>query len=168
MKLNKTILAAIAVVLPLSTGIGSALSYFTANAESQGRLGVEVGPPQTEIRETFGDWTKHVTITNTGEIPVYVRVGAFSGSQYPLSYVLNGSWISDGSYYVYNQILNPGDTTTALDIKISGVEETEKDNFNVVVIYERTPVTYDAEGNAKEADWNYSVRQESSQEGENE
>lgn len=173
MKFNKTILAAMAVVLPLSAGIGSAFSYFTANAGSQGRLEVEIGPPDTEITERFGDWTKHVTVTNVGEVPVYVRVQAFSGSRYPLEYITNDSWTADGSYYVYNEILPPGGETVQLDIKISGVEETDKDNFNVIVVYERTPVQYNENGEAKAPDWNYSVRTEEAlpasgmQEGEN-
>lgn len=174
MKFNKTILAVMAVVLPLSAGIGNAFSYFTANAGSEGRLGVEIGTPQTEITETFGEWTKHITITNTGDIPVYVRVQAFSGSQYPLTYNTNGAWRGDGPYYIYNSILAPGNTTEPLDIVISGVEETDKDNFNVVVVYERTPVAYNEDGTAKEPDWNYSIKEEEKlleaglQEGENE
>lgn len=168
MKWNRTILAAMALALPLSAGIGSAYSYFTANAGAQGRLAVEVGSPETEITETFGQWTKHVTITNTGDLPVYVRVQAFSGSQYPLTYTTNGAWNYEDLYYVYNTVLLPGEATTPLDIKITGVEETDKDNFNVVVIYERTPVKY-SDGKPQAPDWNYSVRVEDKlQEGENE
>ena len=55
MKLNKMILAAAAVVLPLSIGAGSALAYFTDNVSSVGGYAVEVGAPDTEITETFGD-----------------------------------------------------------------------------------------------------------------
>lgn len=160
MKFYKTILAAMAVALPLSAGIGNAFSYFTANAGAQGGVGVEIGPPKTEITETFGEWTKHVAITNTGDIPVYVRVQAFSGSKYPLTYSTGGAWELKDNYYFYNTILAPGDVTTALDIKISGVEEADKDSFNVVVIYERTPAGYNADGTLKAPDWNYSVREE--------
>ena len=173
MKWNRTILAAMALALPLSAGIGSAYSYFTANAGAQGSLAVEVGSPETEIKETVGQWTKHVTITNTGDIPVYVRVQAFSGSQYPLTYTTNEAWNYEDSYYVYNAVLSPGETTTQLDIKITGVKETDKDNFNVIVVYERTPVRYsigsDGKQHAQAPDWNYSVRlKDELQEGENE
>mgnify|MGYP001115130754 CR=1 FL=1 len=62
-----------------------------------------------------------------------------------------------------------GETTSGLDIKIEGVPQdaTDKDAFNVVVIYERTPavqymedgsVKLDDEGNPM-PDWNYSVKQ---------
>ena len=64
-----------------------------------------------------------------------------------------------------------GETTSGLDIKIEGVPQdaTDKDAFNVVVIYERTPavqymedgsVKLDDEGNPM-PDWNYGVKQES-------
>ena len=92
MKFYKTILAAMAVALPLSAGIGNAFSYFTANAGAQGGVGVEIGPPKTEITETFGEWTKHVTITNTGDIPVYVRVQALSGRKNPFTYSTARAW----------------------------------------------------------------------------
>lgn len=170
MRLDKKILATAAVVLPLSAGIGSALAYFTANTTAAGGYEVEVGAPSTDITETFGDWTKHVSVTNTGEVPVYVRVRAFSGSQYTLSYDGSG-WTLKNGYYEYDTVLEVGATTSGLDIKIEGVPQdaADKDTFNVVVIYERTPaVQYNKDGSMKLdengkplPDWSYSVRQES-------
>lgn len=175
MKWNKTILAAAAVVLPLGVGIGSALSYFTDNVTSSGGYAVEVEEPQTEITETFGDWTKHVTVTNTGEIPVYIRARAFCGSQYELVYRgetgANGEgWTVSGDYYEYNTVLGVGETTPVLNIEIKNVPQdaTDRDSFNVVVIYERTPaVQYNEDGSVKldangrpVPDWNYKVVQQ--------
>lgn len=175
MKWNKTILAAAAVVLPLSVGIGSALSYFTDNVSSSGGYAVEVGEPQTEITETFGNWTKHVTVTNTGEIPVYIRARAFSGSQYELVYsgetgADGAAWTVSGDYYEYNRLLGVGETTPVLNIEIKNVPQdaTDRDSFNVVVIYERTPaVQYNEDGSVKldengrpVPDWNYKVVQQ--------
>lgn len=152
MKLNRMILATAAIVLPLSVGVGSALAYFTDNASAVGGYAVEVGP-DTEMTETFKEWTKSITVTNKEDgVPVYVRVKAFSGSQYLLTYTTGGRWLegTDG-YYYYDGILEKGVTTQALDIKINGVPEnaTDKDAFNVIVVYERTPVEYNENGTPK-------------------
>lgn len=175
MKWNKTILAAVAVILPLGMGIGNALSYFTDSVTSAGGYAVEVGEPQTDITETFGNWTKHVTVTNTGDIPVYVRARAFSGSRYEL--VCSGEtdengagWTKTGDYYEYDTVLEPGQKTPVLNIEIKNVpkDATDRDSFNVVVIYERTPaVQYNEDGSVKLVngkpvpDWKYKVVQQS-------
>lgn len=169
MKLSKKILAAAAIVLPLSIGTGSALAYFTANDMSSGSCGVEVGNPQTEIDEKFGNWQKQVTITNTGDVSVYVRVKAFSGSQYPLTCQPGEGWKDGGDgYYYYTPILGTEDnnkSTTALGIKIGNdnipADATDKESFNVIVIYEKTPaVKYDESGNMV-PDWDYKIVQQS-------
>lgn len=154
MKLNKMILATAAIVLPLSVGVGSALAYFTDSVSSAGGYVVEVGP-DTNMTETFGSWTKHITVTNAEDgVPVYVRVKAFSGSQYSLEYITGGKWLegADG-YYYYDGILEKSTTTPVLDIKINDVPEnaTDKDAFNVIVVYERTPVEYNENGTPKAA-----------------
>ena len=148
MKLNRKILATAAIVLPLYVGAGSALAYFTDSVSSAGGYAVEVGAPNTDIEEGFVGWTKDVRVTNNGDVPVYVRVKAFKGSQYSLSYS-GEKWIDgkDG-YYYYDAILKKGDRTEpSLKIKIDGVPQNaidkNKDAFNVVVVYERAPVKYD-------------------------
>lgn len=171
MKWNKTILAAAAVVLPLSVGIGNAISYFTANDTAVGGYEVAVGAPDTEIEEGFYDWKKEVRITNKAgsEVPVYVRVKAFSGSEYPLEVTWgtdeneNPYWRYDESdgYYYYNSILAIGETTELLTIEIQDVPDaavsTDKDKFNVIVVYERTSaVKDDGKGNMV-PDWEFAL-----------
>lgn len=173
MKWNKTILAAAAVVLPLSAGIGTALSYFTANDEAVGGYEVVVGAPDTEIEEGFYNWKKEVRITNKADsdVPVYVRVKAFSGSEYPLEYTYgtdgegNPYWrYEEDGYYYYNSILGIGEATEILNIEIKDVPDasvsTDKDKFNVIVIYERTSaVKDDGKGNLV-PDWDFAVKME--------
>lgn len=172
MKKSKMILAAAAVVLPLSVAGGSALAYFTANTTASGGYPVWVGT-DTVIEEEFGNWTKHITITNSansnGGGPVYVRAKAFSGDKYSLKY--SGSGWSDGGdgywYYTDNgYVLKPGESTSVLDVKIENVpaDEAEKEEFNVIVIYERMPVQYDESGNVKDPkklDWSeFKIKEE--------
>lgn len=157
MKMNKKILATAALVLPLTIGTGSALAYFTANTVAAGGASVAVGT-DTEIIEDVSSMTKHVTIRNKEDGgAVYVRVMAYTDSLHTLTYT-GADWTENGDYYDYNKILEPGASTSPLDIKIKanpGV--VEADDFNVIVIYEQTPVEYvtDKDGNtmAKPADW---------------
>ena len=60
---------------------------------------------------------------------------------------------SDG-YYYYTPIVNAGETTTILKVLIGNVPEDVKegDEFNVIVIYETTPVQYREDGTPY-ADW---------------
>lgn len=144
------------VLVGLTATVGTTLAYFTTYATAKGYVEVSL-EEQTTIDETFGSWTKHLTIANQGNDSraVYVRAKAFGGEQYTLTYSGSGWSQNADGYYYYDSILNPGQTTSTLDVKISGIPDSAKDgdNFNVVVIYETTPVLYDAQGKPY-ADWN--------------
>lgn len=157
MKKKNIILAALAVSLTVSAGVGTAWSYFTTYAEASGGYTLNLGD-KTTVEEEFSSWTKHVAITSREDSePVYVRARAFCGSDYQLVYSGSAKWSpnSDG-YYYYSDILNGGEQTEVLDIKIENIPADEDlkdgDNFNVVVIYETTPVRYRADGTPY-ADW---------------
>lgn len=150
-------LAALVVVAALATGVGKTLAYFTTYAEAKGSQEILLGDTTT-ITERYEDWTKTVAITNSENSPqaVYVRAKAYSGSTYPLTYSGDSNWTKgEGNYYYYKLPLNPGETSGSLVVKISGIPEKLQggENFNVVIVYETTPVMYDESGNAY-ADWN--------------
>lgn len=162
MKMNKKILATAAIVLPLTIGTGSALAYFTANVTAGGGAMVAVGT-DTEIHEDVSSMTKHVTIRNhESGGAVYVRVMAYTDSLHTLTYTGSG-WTKNGDYYYYNSVLEPGTETSQLDIKIKAKPgAVQQEDFNVIVIYEQTPVEYVTDENgdttAKPADWSKAVR----------
>ena len=83
-KRKSTWLAAAALGLTISLSVGSAMAYFTTYAEAEGGYTVSIGST-TKTKEEFSNWTKHVQVENTGDTECYVRVKAFSGSQFPLS-----------------------------------------------------------------------------------
>lgn len=168
------ILAAAAVVLPLGIAGGSALAYFTANTTAAGGYAVEVGM-DTDIDEEFSNWTKHITIKNSPDGgAVYVRAKAFSGSQYSLTYPGTTGWYNGGDGYWYYADANgkptplePGKTTSELLVQITNMpadEADQKEEFNVIVIYEQMPVKYNADGDPivpTANDWEkYAVRKE--------
>lgn len=160
MKRRDWCLAALAFVLIFTMAGGSAWAYFTTFAEARGSYPISLGD-ETTVQEEFSAWTKHVTITVSEDSePVFIRARAFCGSQYSLVYSdAGGKWTpsSDG-YYYYSDPVAAGGSTDVLDIKINDVPEDVKDSasFNVVVVYETTPVLYREDGTAY-ADWTRKV-----------
>lgn len=172
MKKRNVFLAVLAAGLVLTASIGSAWAYFTTYVEADGGYTISLGD-ETTVEEEFSSWMKHLVVTSTADSePVYVRARAFAGDSYPLTYsdgeVLDaedpdgthgndgvgngqkGVWTpnADG-YYYYSKIIYGGGKTNELQVKIENVPQdvTEKE-FNVVVIYETTPVQYKEDGTA--------------------
>lgn len=160
-KSKKTVLAA-AIAFGLVAGIsaGSASAYFTTYATARGGRTIHLGN-RSQVREEFSQWTKHISLENTGDTESYVRVKVFAGSVYGLEYTGSGQW-SEGEdgYWYYEEILPPGGVTDVLDVQITLPTVTDEagnqiaytEDFNVVVIQECTAVRYREDGTAY-ADW---------------
>ena len=116
MKIKNVIMTALVTGMLLTGTVGSVYSYFTTNAEATGSASISLGS-RTEVEEDFSAWTKRVAITSKKDSkPVYVRVKAFCGSEYSLTYSdEEGNWTpgSDG-YYYYTKVLEADATTDAL------------------------------------------------------
>lgn len=160
--------AVLAAGMVLTATAGRAWSYFTTYTSATGGYTVTLGS-ETQIEEEYSDHTKHLTVSNEGSMPVYVRAMVFSGSRYALTCSSeDGSWQagSDG-YYYYSRILDAASVgedgalitpkTSELLVRIGFPEDAEEgENCNVVIIYESTPVQYGPDGSAlapQEADW---------------
>lgn len=157
MKRRDLLLAVFAAAVVLAGSAGSAWAYFTTYVEAQGTQTITLGDQTTIEEPDVSEWMKHVVIASEADSkPVYVRAKAFTGSKYPLVYSdENGKWTpGEGEYYYYSDILNAGEKTEELLIKINEVPSEVKDpmELNVAVIYETTPVLYDEGGNPY-ADW---------------
>ncbi len=166
MKRKKTagtvLLGAVALVLAGGVTAGQALAYFTSYASAGGRVQLSLGFTETETNDTVRDWTKHISITNTGENDCYIRVKVFAGEKYRdfLEYSQEGeSWVQDeDGYWYYGQVVMPGETTGELLVRLHReklsmtVEDGEEEEFNVIVVQECTAVLHDGAGNPY-ADW---------------
>lgn len=141
-KLSKKSLCLAAAALTLTAGIsaGTAMAYFTTYAEASGNVTLNMGFTETTPTEEFSNWTKHVTVKNTGDFACFVRVKALAGEKYQDGLQYSDS---DGKW-------TPGESSSVLDIKIDS-KDTE-DSFNVVVVQESTKVLYN-ENNEPYADW---------------
>lgn len=157
---KKTIcLAAAAVALTGTLAVGSAYAYFTTYSEAKGNVVFQMGETRTEPHEEVKEGKKIVSIENTGDYDCYIRVKAYAGNNYNLSYADGGSgkWYDGGDgYWYYKDILEAGSTseTVLVNIPKELLEDiTDEKDLNVIVIQECTPVQYDDDGEPY-ADWN--------------
>lgn len=151
-------LTAAALVLLGSVSVHQAMAYFTTYVTAKGGYPVTLGS-STSIEEKVEDMTKHIVLSNTGESECYVRVKIFSGSQIDMSCSTstddggNPYWSlneADG-YWYYKNILPVGGKTEELLAAIT-IPEEFKDSFDVIVVQECTPVSYQEDGTPY-ADW---------------
>ena len=164
-KKGLTVLAPAALALVLAAGIhvGDALAYFTTCASASGRVQIGLDFTETETGDDVRDWTKHISIENTGTSACFVRVKVLAGEKYQkyLSYTSEreGSWeLREDGYWYYDRALEAGEKTAELLAALdraqlkADTEEGGREEFNVIVVQESTPVLYDSTGNPY-ADW---------------
>ena len=157
MKKRTLLLAVLAVILVMSSSIGSAVAYFTTYAKARGGYVIHLGG-RTEITEEWLQGEKVVRITNVpdseddkGKHPVFVRARAFYDSTLAISYssVPEGAWKADGEVWYYQTALFAGDTSETLKIRVVA-KEGEKfkagETADVVVVYESVPAVFKADG----------------------
>ena len=153
-KKGTTALTAAGILLLGAASVGSAYAYFTTYTEAAGGVVFSLGQMKTEIDESVEGGKKIVSVKNTGDYACYVRVTAFAGSEYTLTYEDGGSgkW-SDGrdGYWYYSELLEPGASTEKMHVVIPAdllkkVEEEGIDQ-NVIVVQECAPEAYDDSGN---------------------
>lgn len=164
MKRRNLITAIVAVVLVLGMSVGTAWSYFTDSTTAEGAVSISV-KPTTTITEENGPGTKTVRIKNTSTMtPVWVRARVYAPAKLGAS-AAGTNWSGNiGDWFNYSEVLAPGAETEPLEVKFtlpgkydevqnpSGARN--KDEINVVVIYECLPASYDQGGNPIAANWN--------------
>lgn len=153
---KKVWLTAAAAVLAGGISLHGAMAYFTAYASAGGGAVLELGHT-TEIEEDFKDWTKDIRITNTGDVDCYVRVKVLAGSQFTLNISGKGWSSGNDGYWYYSNPVAPEDKTASLLAQIT-IPKDFKEDFNVAVVQECTPVLHDENGNPY-ADWDLAVNE---------
>lgn len=155
--------ASLALMLAAGARVQDAMAYFTSYASAAGRVQVGLTFSETQTGDTVSDWTKHISVDNTGTAPCFVRVKVLVSEKYG-KYVScasqsQGSWtLGEDGYWYYHTVLNPGETTSELlallDRTALGqdTENGQEQEFNVIVVQEHTTALYDAEGNPY-GDW---------------
>lgn len=180
-KFGKAALLAAALALTASLSVGSALAYFTAYCTAKGGVPVNMGFTDTEIREEVIDDAKHVWIKNTGDYDCFIRVKVFAPDEImnQITYTEpkgTDNWSdapdADG-YLYYTPVLHPGEEASELVVKYerpappAAGEDTRPEEFNIIVVYEYSPVFFDEDGNAV-PDWNFNVFEDDAEQEGNE
>ena len=178
MRKRNLILITLVFALIICATIQPAIAYFTTYVRAKGGHEVTLGDTTT-IKEEFSGWTKKVTIHNDEKSePVYIRAKVLYEGKYDIE-VSGSGWTAlqqDGYYYYGTSqtaltALNANGDTTQLFVEIKGIPAYSTDekadntafnqlkdgeSFSVVVVYESTPVRYNAAGTAY-ADWNAQI-----------
>ena len=159
--MKKHFLILLAAVLLVAVSVPNAFAYFYTYTRGSRELVVSL-KDSTDLDETVIVTQKNLSIkADAGSDPVYVRVKVFASEDLEVGSVTSG-WEkkADGYYYYQNPIDGDPETsyedTASIQISVS-LKETEgteyADSYNVVVIYETTPLLTDPDG-AAYADWN--------------
>ena len=146
MNKRRLLLALLAVIMVLSVSIGPALAYFSTYTVAEGKKPIKVVPDTTIDEDVANETQKSVTVTNAGNAPCFVRATAFAPTGVTLGTAGGNGWSAqDGEgFWVYGEVLMPGETTAELEIPISGIPATaneganEGDSLNIAVVYEST------------------------------
>ena len=151
MKYRKYLLVAAALVVIGATSIKPAMAYFTDSHQASGTVTVHLGDLEITPKEDAKEWVKDITVTNTGDYDVFVRVKAICGSQYGVKFTSGNDWSynADDGYYYYNQMLAKDAVSSVLKLTIEPPKGLDYDTFNVVIVQEAAKAVdeKDADGN---------------------
>ena len=159
MKFKKYLMIAAALALVSLASVKTTMAYFTDHKETTGGVTLSLGDSRLTPHETVEGLVKHITVENTGNYDVFIRVKAVYGSNYDASVVDNTSagWqLKDDGYYYYKDVVKAHETAPELQLQIKVKDNTAVENsFNVVIIQEATLAIYD--GDNVSADWTKTV-----------
>ena len=147
-KRTKIVILTAALLLCLTVGIGMSAAYFTDYESARGGAVIDLGG-QTELTEEVKDGNKIVSIQNTGDTDMIVRVMIY-GDKGRISSIAADGWIegSDGAYY-YGKVLPSGESTRTLTVNVrTGSSDT--DDFEIIVVHEGSRAVYAGDGQPAE------------------
>lgn len=158
MKYKKYLLVAAALVVIGAASIKPAMAYFTDTQEATGKIELHLGDSKIIPDEHVEGMTKIITVSNTGDYDVFVRVKAVYGSNFDVSLTedsKNNGWSDGGDgYYYYKDIVTKKgtDNSSSKEIKLDiSVKDASiaSNGFNIVIIQEATRVFYNEDGTTK-------------------
>ena len=153
---TKWLISIAAIALVISTiAVKPAVAYFTDTITAEGEFPITIGDGEPVITETVENMTKKITIKNTGDYDIFVRVKVIKPDSCTITPEYTSDWTEDGEYYYYNKQLKNGETTAAdsLAFKITRSADATGD-FNVIIIQEATKAIYGEDG---KVDWSTAI-----------
>lgn len=141
---SRKLITICAVLIALIASTTAAYAYFTDYEEAQGGAQIKL-EGETYIHEKPENTQKTISIENTGETDVVVRVAAFGDFiDWDNTTYSGDDWMKDGDWWYYKKILKPGKTTSKIVVKIDTAAAKEAGHdFDIIVVHESERVTYD-------------------------
>lgn len=132
------LIALIALTAPMGVQ-----AYFTDYEEAHGGAVLNL-EGKTELHETPEDARKVISIENTGETDVIVRVNIYGDFLGDVEYGDDWTYDEDSGWYYYNSILTPGSSTSEIIANVDTEAATAAGHdFDIVVVHESERVSYD-------------------------
>ena len=156
MKRNKRylLIAFLSLLLLLPYGAKLTGAYFSDRDEAKGSNSIKLGQTVTITEEVDSEGNKDVTLNNTGDTPVVVRVAVFANAAY-IEEPAGENWVNGGDgYYYYKKVLAPGESTSVLEVNLKK-ENIPNYHFEIVIIEEAERVTYNGDSVARPDGWAY-------------
>lgn len=156
MKFKKYLMIAAALALVSLASVKTTMAYFTDHKETTGGVTLSLGDSRITPKETVEGMVKHVTVENTGNYDVFIRVKAVYGSKYDVVLAkgtAEGWSLKDDGYYYYKDVVKAHEEAPVLNLEVKvKVDSQVPDSFNIVIVEEASLAIYDADGNAS-VDW---------------
>lgn len=137
-------LAFLAIALCIAAGVGTTFAYYTDSTAAKGSLVYSADQPSTDIYEKVDNAGKDISLKNTSDVPVMVRVKLYfsdANADITLQGKENTDWgfVKDSDtatdWIYYNKVLWPGEPTSVLRAEIKAKAGDEVlDNFKVNVV----------------------------------
>ncbi len=144
MNKKKYLVVAASLLLLGAVAVKPAMAYFTDTHSAVGQAGF--GHYEITPDEKVSGTTKTITVKNTGDYPVFVRVKLFAGSTHGLNFKesasANWSLGSRDEFYYFSKSIEPGESTGELVVDIDANGESQ-DEFNVIVVSEACKLSAD-------------------------
>lgn len=148
-KINRKILLVISLMLVLTLSVGLTMAYFSDYTPAKGGKTIALNG-RTEIHEEQPSNNKKVvTIENTGDTPVMVRVAVYApGTAEPVT-VTGTDWEKSGDYYYYMNVIpaHAGNDSFSSPLEVKWTVPADLgDDYSVVIAQEAEMVVYDGVG----------------------
>lgn len=142
-KIFATLLAVLALTASIAAGVGA---YFSDYETALGDVELHLNG-QTEIEEKIVENGKVISVANTGNSEVVVRVAVYGPDDIEITFAQTDDWlISNDGYYYYKKVLAPGESTSDITALLKLTEDEAAvigNQFDVVVVHESALAVYE-------------------------
>ena len=155
MRNKRKLVIALSLILCLTASVGFTMAYFTDYENAKGGAVVKLSG-QTEVKEEFDGNNKEVTIKNTGDTDMVVRLRVFGDENHmTVNSTGNTDWLegTDGFWY-YKKVLPAGAEASMFKVEVNGkIDPGDPIDFEITVVHESQRVTYDGDKVAVPEGW---------------